>query len=253
MRKKISIKLTFVIGILLTLTLVVGLMAFFQTEYVNGKIKQIADIDHNTSITAYQMEINVVGTSFAVLRYLHEHDTSLLITLKKEGADFNTFQQNYHNILQTTQIRELGLQVESTHSKFIELSKNLIEQENIQSEKIQNLQDNLNKLNNFLEEKIQDSIKKFDVNRYKKLKAALKMQVNANHINKNLENYLRTHREDYKKAIIENQREFKQNLKIYLFYTHSDKKQLWLAMAKEKFNQTADLSVDIISIEQVKE
>ncbi|MBI2270497.1 MAG: HAMP domain-containing protein [Bacteroidetes bacterium] len=253
MKKSISIKLAFVIGILLILTLVVGLMAFFQTRYVNDKIKQIADIDHNTSVTAYQMEINIVGTSFAVLRYLHEHDTTLLVTIEKEEKDFNIFQNNYREILQTPKIKKLGQEVEKSHSEFIHLSKVLISMENQQSEKIEMLQGNLAELNRFLEEKIQDSIKKLDLNKYRKLKAALKMQVNANHINRNLENYLRTHQERFKDGIIQNQKDFRTNFGSYMRYTHSDRKQQLLATARNKFNETVELSKAIMNVELIKE
>ena len=74
MRITIRKTLGIVVGGLLLLMVLVAVGSYLQLRLIEGKLAKIVDEEEPQSAAAYELEINLIGTGFAVLGYLHDHD-----------------------------------------------------------------------------------------------------------------------------------------------------------------------------------
>ena len=58
------------LGLMLSLFLIAALDPLYQTTMVDLKVREITEVEEPTSVAAYEMEINVIGTGVGVLKYL---------------------------------------------------------------------------------------------------------------------------------------------------------------------------------------
>lgn len=255
MKTPIRIKLGLVIGILLVFILVVGLTAFFQTYLINEKVKEIAEVEHKTSETAYQMEINLMETSMAVLKYLHDNDTQHLQTVKKGEEKFINFQNKYIGLQQTKQIKQLGEKVKKTNSQFNIMADSLIEKQNKQIELKKSWLNEFEQANKILENETYEPEKRFDAYKDAKMRASLRVQamkVNLNELKNNLENFLKTHRKEYETAIQGDQKDFFSNLYLQQQVARPERKEKFLFAINKSVKNVISITDSIISIEKEK-
>lgn len=147
------------------------------------------------------MEINAIGTGFGLLGYLHDRDPVHLERIQKDEENFERFQTRYHELAETERDKALGVKVDQSYDEFRALAAELIKVEDDQDRKMGSLLNNLEKIDELLDEKIQAAITPDDPRAYEKLHAALEMEINTNGIAKGLGNFLRTHQEQYEARI----------------------------------------------------
>ncbi|MBM4141604.1 MAG: hypothetical protein FJ242_09035 [Nitrospira sp.] len=70
----LSKKIGLGIGTLLVIFATFGIILYLMTLNIEKNIKKIIHIEEPASAAGYEMEINLIGTGFAVLGYLHDHD-----------------------------------------------------------------------------------------------------------------------------------------------------------------------------------
>ena len=97
-RKKLGI----VVFSLLLLMVLVAAGSYLQLRLIEGKLAKIVDEEEPQSAAAYELEINLIGTGFAVLGYLHDHDPQHLDRIREDEAEFSfrsTVGQGYHRFV----------------------------------------------------------------------------------------------------------------------------------------------------------
>jgi hypothetical protein len=80
---------------------------------VNRNVHDLADVEQPTSLTAYEMEINMNGVGLAVLKYKDDADPFYRSWMLDDGADFKAFRREYLRLVNTSRERELGIRVSS--------------------------------------------------------------------------------------------------------------------------------------------
>ena len=86
-RKKLGI----VVFSLLLLMVLVAAGSYLQLRLIEGKLAKIVDEEEPQSAAAYELEINLIGTGFAVLGYLHDHDPQHLDRIREDEAEFRSY------------------------------------------------------------------------------------------------------------------------------------------------------------------
>ena len=122
MKLTVVAKLGIGIGTLLVLILISGLVSLWQNEFIESKIREITEVEEPTSAAAFEMEINLLGTGFALVAYLHDHDPAHLERIAKDEADFEHFQRRYHELAEIERDDALGDELADTREVTIGLN-----------------------------------------------------------------------------------------------------------------------------------
>ncbi len=166
-----------------------GFMSINRLTSIEKNIREITEVHVPSTEAAMEMEINLIGTGFGLLGYLHDHDPEHLERLKKDKADFTEFLAIYHDLAGTQEAKELDRKMDVAYEEFKSLSDELIQLEDQQSTKISSFEQILFKIDEILDEKIQASVTPDEPYGQQKLQAAMELEINTNGIAKGLASY----------------------------------------------------------------
>ena len=253
MRLTIKTKLGLYIGLLLSLGTLFGLVTYIQAQAIDQRVREVTEVVEPTSAAAFEMEINLIGTGFALLGYLHDRDPLHLERLRDDESDFEAYQQIYLQLADFPGSGELARRIETGYAQFRDMADELIAIEDEQTEKMSKLLANFDRLDEILDEQIQVSIDTDTPEGSRKLRAALEMEINTNGIAKGLGNFLRTHKPQYELRVQKDEQDFKRYLEIYRNTQLSPQEQLWASEIEVVFGETVELSEEVIALDKVKE
>ena len=253
MRLTVGMKLGLGIGLLCGLFAITGLVSNTQTRLLDQRVREMTEVDEPTSVAAFEVEINLIGTGFALLGYLHDRDPRHLERIREDTKDFERNQRQYNRLAETQKGKDLGDKVDRGFARFREMAGELIRIEDEQTRKTDVLLDNLDKMDALLDEKIQASIRPDDPDAYEKLQAALEMEINTNGIAKGLGNFLRTHAPQYEERVRKDEQDFKDYLSRYQRLPLSSLEKEWAAEVSRLFGHSVTLVREIIALDKQKE
>jgi methyl-accepting chemotaxis protein len=252
-RITVGMKLVIAAGIVIVLWIIFGLVNYIQLQNVGKDLTEITEVEEPTSYAALEMEINLIGTGFGMLGYLHDRDSGHIERIKGDKEDFETFQTQYHALEETERGKQLGIQVGTGYDQLKALSDRLIEAHDQQSAQIESLLTLLDGLDELLDDKVQASISESDAQADQKLHAALEMEINVNRMAKELGNYLRTHQEKYEQRVHKDEQDFQQYLQVYESLPLSSQEKQWATQIRQQFTQSVALLKEVIALEDEKE
>lgn len=245
-------KILGLILILLSLILLIGSIAYYQTSFTSAKVTEITDVEHKTSVTAYEMQLNVAGVGTALLKYLNQYDTLQLQHILKYKTQFHLFQSEYERLPQTQKIKDLGNKVDSAYAKFYNHTNEIIKKHQYQSHLLDSVNGLFVILNNKLNPVVNKPVERFEIDRTNKLKAKIaiqNLQVVMNNMVKHLENYLRYHQPKFEEELQADERKFEQEYAVVLETSRGKK---WMPKIKEEVKNATQLIRDILALEAVK-
>ena len=85
-----------------------GAIVWERLDTVWASVETIAGQVEPRSVAAYEMEINAIGTSLAVVKYLRSPDPEHMIRFEEDTADFWAFHQQYETLAETEEERGLA-------------------------------------------------------------------------------------------------------------------------------------------------
>ena len=88
MRLTIRAKMSVFMGLIVLIGAVAGTILAFQIRAIDELVREVTEVDEPISVAAFDMEINLIGTGFAVLGYLHDRDPPHLERIQKSESDF---------------------------------------------------------------------------------------------------------------------------------------------------------------------
>lgn len=124
----IANKLLIGFGILLVILAVTGLIIDSNIRLVDKALEHITMVDEPANASAYEMEINAIGTGLGVLNYLITGQPQSHQRIAKDAADFERFKTQYNRVVETQQEKESGEKIALLYSEFSALGNTLIEQ-----------------------------------------------------------------------------------------------------------------------------
>jgi methyl-accepting chemotaxis protein len=248
----VGMRLMITAGIVIVIWIIFGLVNYMQLQDVGKDVKEITEVEEPSNYAALEMEINLIGTGFGLLGYLHDRAPGHIERIKGAKEDFETFQTQYHALEETERGKQLGTQVGTGYEQLKALSDRLIKADDQQSAQIESLLTLLDDLEELLDEKVQASISESDSQAYQKLHAALEMEINVNRIAKGLGNYLRTHQEKYEQRVHKDEQDFQQYLQVYESLPLSSQEKQWATQIRQQFTQGVAILKEIIALEDEK-
>lgn len=239
---------------LLSLVLLISVVVVERNMAVVDKnLTAIIETDEPQSAAAYEMEINLIGTGFAVLGYLHDRDPAHLERIEDDARDFDRFQARYHELAEGELEKELAAAVDQGYAQFTALADDLIRIEDAQTAKLDVFLRNLDEMDAILDEQMQANIDPGDPQGAHKLHAAHEMEINTNGMALGLGNYLRTHRAEYEQRVRKDEADFTHLIAVYEGLDLSPEERGWAADVRRLFEESVALATEIIVLDDAKE
>ncbi len=250
MQLTIGKKLGLGFGFVLLIFAISGLVTITQIRNIHKNLDEIIQVEEPTSAAAYEMEINLIGTGFGLLGYLEDRDPKHLERIKGDVDDFRKYQKKYSELAETEKGKELGVELNNEYDKFKILADKIIGLEDEQDTKIVTLYKNHEEMDNLLDEKIQISIKPGEPQAYKKMQAAMEMEINVNGIAKGLGEFLRVNQAKYEQRVLKDESDFRQFLKVYESLGITPEEKQWALEMRRLFEESVELSKEIIQLDK---
>ena len=253
MRMTIRKTLGIVVGGLLLLMVLVAAGSYLQLRLVEGKLAKIVDEEEPQSAAAYELEINLIGTGFAVLGYLHDRDRQHLDRIREDEAEFRSYLEEYGRLAETEAEFSLRSTVGQGYDRFVSLAWEMVELEDQQTSKKEEVSGKFRGIDAILDEKIQASVQAGDPQAMEKMRTAMEMEININGIAKGLAKFLMTHQSAYVERVRDDEGDFNRAFRRYKNLSLRSAEKQAAAELSVMFDETVKLVDEIIVLHQQEE
>ncbi|HXX65331.1 MAG TPA: PAS domain S-box protein [Bacteroidota bacterium] len=245
----IGSKLGMGIAVLLILCILIGIVSYVQTRHVRQKVEEITEVREPLNSAVYGMENNLMETAFASLGYLATGDTSLLNAFNRSKEHFSAIQRKYRDVAKGDTMVRFNARLQDGFAQLHAVAVEQILLRDQQAEKMHVLLKNLDAIDSLLNKRIQPSITADDPLAYRRLKAALEMEVNVNALTKGLGNFLLTGQPEFESRIELAEREFARYFRIYQNVLLSAKEKKWATELHTLSSESLEQAKSIIALE----
>ena len=252
---RITIKKTIgivVFGLLLLMVLLAA-GSYLQLILIEGKLAKIVDEEEPQSAAAYELEINLIGTGFAVLGYLHDSDLQHLDRIREDEAEFRSYLEEYRRLAETEAEFSFHSTVGQGYDRFVSLAWQMVELEDQQTSKQEEVSERFLGIDAILDEKIQASVQADDPRAIDKMRAAMEMEININGIAKGLAKFLMTHQPQYVERVSNDEGDFERAFQLYENLPLRSAEKQSATELRVMFDGTVKLVDEIIALHQEKE
>jgi signal transduction histidine kinase len=249
MRLTVQTRLVLVLGLMPVPFMVATVLFHRQSQLVSESVRSITEVKEPSSNAAHEMEINLIGTGFAVLGYLHDRDPVHLERIRDNAGSFQKCQQRYQELEQSAHARQLGAKVDQGYTRFRALGSDLVRIEDEQTTKMNAFLKDLDLIVELLDTKIQASINQNDPEAYRKLQATMDLEINSNGIAKGLGNFLRTRQPEYKERVLTDVQDFQTSFHLYRGLPLSAQEKEWATEIERLFAQAVTLAGAIMALD----
>ena len=252
---RITIKKTIgivVFGLLLLMVLLAA-GSYLQLILIEGKLAKIVDEEEPQSAAAYELEINLIGTGFAVLGYLHDSDLQHLDRIREDEAEFRSYLEEYRRLAETEAEFSFHSTVGQGYDRFVSLAWQMVELEDQQTSKQEEVSERFLGIDAILDEKIQASVQADDPRAIDKMRAAMEMEININGIAKGLAKFLMTHQPQYVERVRNDEGDFERAFQLYENLPLRSAEKQSATELRVMFDGTVKLVDEIIALHQEEE
>ena len=224
---RIGTKLGISNGVLVALCIVIGAVAYRQTQVVRQNVEEVVEVREPVNSAVYALRNNLTESAFATLGYLSTGDSVLLAAFNSNKEQLPHIQIRFREAegqggegSVETDLQRGFAQVQSIADAQIGLL-------DLQNRTMQSLLQVLDALDGLLVERIQASVSVEDPIAYRRLQSVLEMKANVNAITKGLGTYLATGKPQFERRIQLAESEFERFFKVYQYVLLSPEEKQW--------------------------
>lgn len=122
----ITVKFGLLAGTLVVWFVLFGVMVWMQLDEVWQSVGHITETVEPRSAAAYEMEINAIGTSLAIVKYLRSPNPAYVARFEDDTADFWTFYRQYEALARTGAERDLAEKIASQFQDLHALGRQIV-------------------------------------------------------------------------------------------------------------------------------
>jgi diguanylate cyclase (GGDEF)-like protein len=222
-------------GILMAMFAVFAHIAHQQTRLVADRLIRSTTIEAPLKDAALEMEINLLGTGFAVLSYLNDQDPAHLARIRDDTDDFSRFQKQYETLAYTPQLKELAAEVKAGYARFLELADQLLKSRNEQTRKVLDALAEFQALDRLLDEKLLPSIRSTAPQAAEKRQAVRAMKAELDELKQSLLGFHITFDAAWKERMHKTTLGFNENRERYLRTPLSSQEKGWMRKIARDF------------------
>ena len=245
---KIGTTLGVGIGTLLGVSVAIGLVSYTQSRLVGEKIEEIARVQEPMSFAAAEMQKSFAETAFTSLGYLSTGDRRLLDAFRNGKEKFEQSRKafaNAANLADHTGSAE-------DFARFRAAAEEQMDLREQQTQSMSSLIGELDAIDALLNERVNASITPDDPLAYKRLQAALEMELHANAITKGLGNFLLTGKPEFSGRVHRAEEGFRNSFDVYRNVLISSDEKRWAEELRRRFDEVVRLAGGILDLERRK-
>jgi len=209
-------------------------------------LHEVANVEEPTSAAAYEMEINVIGTGMGVLKYLDTSDPKHRDRVKKDQADFKRFKAQYDKLTGTPRSKDLSLQIDVLYQQFSQLGQRLMDSKDDQDRMLATLASNFEALEQIIDQRL---LPLYAGESRRRERRVAYMAADIARVGRRLGAYLNTHKEVYRRQMLDSARSFRSRLDDFDRFSRSPEEQLCLEDLEKRFAQTMSLIQKLVAID----
>lgn len=161
-RQKVRFSVTRKIALGLTVILVIGMVSMLfiyrGLKEVGTAVHRLAVVEAPVNAAAFEMELNVNGMGFAVLKYLATQRPEYRTWAQKDEQDFVEYHTTYLQLVGTPHERTLGGRVGELHEEFKVLGHTLMSRRETQEKLYTTIGEHLEELDYLLDARLQPQL-----------------------------------------------------------------------------------------------
>jgi len=252
MRQTIGKKLVGTILIFLLFILILGLVSFYQVNHINKSISKVIGYEEPSRAASFEMEINLVESSLGLIWFLKDHNSSNLNQINKDIEEYEEYCSKYLTLSNSEEERNLGMRTKKEFAKIKEIAGYLLENEAAQTKNIKSVLSDFDAMDAILDDKIQAGIQANTLKAFRKLEAAMELEINLNGISKGLGGFLRTQEESQITRIKKDEEDFRTFLSVFRSLDLSTNERKWANEMATLFEVNMKRIEQIINLEKIE-
>jgi PAS domain S-box-containing protein len=232
----IGTKLGLVIGLLLTLSVVIGLVSYTHTQLVRQKVVGLTDSSEPVNATVYALESNLVETGFAALGFLSTGDAALQDALAAARQRSQTLQET------------MG-ELPADFSRFERIAEEQVRLREIQTRTVLELSAALDSTAGVLSERIMTPATGKNPALARRLQAVREMEASVNALRSMVGPFLVTADPEFGKRVEAADQDFERFFRVYHDELLNPRKQTWSLRLRHLTRETVRLSRTLVGLE----
>ena len=249
----IGTKLGLGIAIPVILCIVIGLFSYSQTNMVREKLEEVTRVKEPTNSAVSGMGGNLAEAAFAALGYFSTGDRRFRQAFEKGRDNFLEKQTAFETAVRAGGGERLDPDIQEKFTRFYTLAADQFALKDRQTRQMEDLQKDFIQIDELLTDRIQAAIKSDDPVAYRRLQAALGMQVAINGLLRALGNYLLTGDPGAIVALTSARRKFEHFFDVYRVVLLSPDEKAWAAELRQRADQTLPLALRMIELQKERE
>lgn len=215
MRWTVKRKITAGLATLVGIGAVSLLIVYYGLYTLDSAMEELTAVKQPSSAAAYEMEINVNGMGFAVLKYLDARDALYRHWAADDEGDFERFHAEYLRLNTTLREQEFGAAIGKTYREFKALGRSLMEGRDVLWLLFEAVSEHVEAIDTIIDEQLQPHVDRQRQDGFTKVAAVIDMEVATAEVALWVANHRRTPREVYKQRLLKHDQEFRRTLAYF--------------------------------------
>jgi|GEM_PF-2401810 len=252
MRLTVAKKIAIGLGAISLIGITAMLIIYAGLNAVERAVHKLASEEAPFNAAAYEMEVNVNGIGFAVLKYLATRSPEYSALVAEDHVDFRNHHATYMTLTRSVREKELGERIGVLYAQFKTLGDGLMQKRDQQEDLFTKGSANIEGIDQLMDGQLQPAIKRGGASRarwYDKAIVAANLEADIAELGFWVANYARNPKPESKALIFDKLQEFREGLIRFnrLNLTAEEKR---LAVATQSlFEQTADTIKEVVALE----
>ncbi len=248
MRQTITMKLWLCFGLLIFILASVGVVSYWQIGRIEKDLLQIVQIEEPLQEAILEMEINVGEMARAVLNYVWNLEPTDIKKVRDSEADFERFAARFDQLAESDERKRLAQEVAQLCAHFKILADEIIMLADQRHADLRLFMKDAKEIDKLIETKLRKVIDRAAPNAFKKLEAALYMEVNINKALAAIEAYVLQPSPALRKEILDSEADFERFEAMYRQAGLSIDEEMCLNQIDKDFAEAVKAGNEIIGI-----
>jgi signal transduction histidine kinase len=203
------------------------ILSIFIIALNTGSIEREENVE-SIGVSAYEMEINVVGTGLGVMMYLESGEPQHRLRVENDAADFQRYLTRYRELAVTDRDKELSRQVGLIFGEYESIAEVLMDTKDHQRLLLVQIGENVARIDEIIDEKIQQNIDRSERDGAFKVQEAANIEADAAEVSTWLGNYLLNPRQEYRDRVSDNAEDLREHISQFrkLHLTAENRQQI---------------------------
>ena len=241
-------KLWMIVGLMVGILIVSDVVAYRQIQVIKRSVIQLTQVEEPLEEAVLEMEINAGETARAVLGYLRDQETKHIAKMHDSEADFKRYASEFEVLAETDEERRLGVEVARLYQDLKQLADEIIVLVDDQQATLRMFRVNVIEIDELIDNKIQIAIDRTAPDAFRKLEAALDMEINIDEAFSAIRDYIIQPGPSILEEILDAETDFARYLTLYETTNLSAEEIGWMDIIEKDFKESIKLGSKIIHL-----